>query len=162
MKEQKDKKAIEATTVPLNTGDIAVDEGNDNGSIQISNTVIATIVKKFTLEVEGVTRFAPQGIVGDIAGLLNKRNYDRNIEIELGEGEATITLTLVMLFGVNIVEVAQNIQNLLIEKIQSMTGITVKKVNVIVKELEEPKPVEEETADEESEEEEATEGELAE
>ena len=161
MKEQKDKKAaIEATTVPLNSGDIAVDEGNGNGSIQISNTVIATIVKKYTLEVEGVTRFAPQGIVGDIAGMLSKRNYDRNIEIELGEGEAIITLTLVMTFGVNIVEVAQKIQNLLIDKVQSMTGITVKKVNVIVKELEEPKPVEEPA--EEEEQDEQSEDELAE
>lgn len=149
MKETKDKKAIDAVTVQTTNanGEFAIDEDNGIGSIQISNNVIATIVKKYTLEIEGVTRFAPQGLVGDIADMLSKRSYDRNIAIELGDGEATITLTLVMMFGVNIVEVSQKVQAVIIDKVQSMTGIKVKKVNVFVKELEDPKPAEEKSDD---------------
>jgi len=141
MKDAKDKKFADNAVVTANaTSDIAVDEDSGIGSIQISNNVIASIVKKYALEVPGVLRFAPQGLVGDIADMLSKRSYDRNIVIELGEGTAVISLTLNMEFGIDLVAAAQTVQNVLIEKVKAFTGIEVKKVNVLINSIEEPAP----------------------
>jgi uncharacterized alkaline shock family protein YloU len=138
----KDKKNRETTNVKPNLdmgNEIALEEDTETGSIQISNNVIAMIVKKYALEIPGVIRLAPQGLVSDIADMLSKRTYDRNIDIELGEtGETSITLTLVLEFGVQIVKVAQEIQDTVKKHVEDQTGVKVKKVNVIVKELEEP------------------------
>jgi len=155
----KDKKNRETTNVkpaPVLNNEIALEEDTETGSIQISNNVIAMIVKKYALEIPGVIRLAPQGLVSDIADMLSKRNYDRNIDIELGEtGEASITLTLVLEFGVQIVKVAQAIQDTIKKHVEELAGVKVKKINVIVKELEEkveepaePEPVAEEPAEE--------------
>ncbi|MFA6816297.1 MAG: Asp23/Gls24 family envelope stress response protein [Lentisphaeria bacterium] len=118
-------------------GEIAISEDNNEGSIQISNNVIASIVRKYTLEVEGVIRFSPQGIVEGIADILSKRNYDRSICIELGDGEAEISLILILRFGVSLVDVAKKIQATIKEKVELLCGIKVSKVNVFVREVEE-------------------------
>lgn len=109
---------------------------DENGSIQISNNVIATIVRKYTLSVEGVVRFASQSIMDGLADILSRRSYERSIAIDLQEDGAIITLTLIMQFGAIIPEVAQEVQQLVKERVKELTGYEVIKVNINVAELE--------------------------
>ena len=117
------------TVVPINSNE-------ENGFIQISNNVIAYIVRKYTLGVDGVVRFASQSIMDGLADILSRRSYERSIAIDLKEEGAEITLTLIMRFGAILPEVAVAVQQIVKEKVREFTGYDVTRVNINVAELE--------------------------
>ena len=119
--------------------DIANDE---NGKIQIANGVVAAIIQKYVLSVEGVTRLAPQGIMDGLTSIFSRRGYDSNINIETTEDGASISLALNMKFGCDIPAVSAEIQKLLREKVPAITGYKVSKVNIMVAAIEEEIPEE--------------------
>jgi len=122
------------------TPELLLEEENEGGCIKISESVIAAVVRKYTLEVDGVIRFAPQGIGGALAGMVGKRNYESNMVVEMDDASARISVTLVMEFGVRIPDVAQMVQDVIRNKVEELTGKHVSRVNVIVQELEEASP----------------------
>lgn len=137
-KEKKEKEVIEAEPVVApapNPVDINVASDTDRGIVQISNGVISAVVKKYTLEVEGVVRFQQQGMLDGLFDVLSKRPIDRSIELDLQESGAIITLTLILRFGVCIPEVCRCIQDTIKEKVETLTGYPVAKVNVNVVDL---------------------------
>ncbi len=95
------------------------------------------IVRKYTLEVEGVSRFAPQRLVEGLADMLSKRNYERSIQIEFVESEVVISLTVIANFGYPLLGIVKNIQGIVKEKVEEMIEIKVRKINVFIKDLEE-------------------------
>lgn len=119
------------------TTDVTIISNEDAGSVSISKSVIAMIVRKYTLEVEGVSRFAPQRIVEGLADMLSKRNYERSIQIEFVDKEVIISLTIIANFGYPLLEVVQKIQSIIKAKIEEVVEIKVRKVNVFIKDLEE-------------------------
>ena len=147
---EKEKEVIEVEPVatPANNApvDINVASDTDRGIVQISNGVISSVVKKYTLEVPGVVRFQQQGMLDGLFDVLSKRPIDRSIELDLQESGAIITLTLIMRFGVCIPEVCLNIQETIKEKVETLTGYPVAKVNVNVVDLDEWDDVKEKKA----------------
>ncbi|MDD4098278.1 MAG: Asp23/Gls24 family envelope stress response protein [Lentisphaeria bacterium] len=121
---------------PMNVTVVPINSDEENGYIQISNNVIAAIVRKYTLGVEGVVRFASQSIMDGLADILSRRSYERSIAIDLQETGAEITLTLILQFGAIIPEVSQAVQTIVREKVKELTGYEVTKVNVNIAELE--------------------------
>ena len=132
---EKEKEVIEVEPVATLANnapvDINVASDTDRGIVQISNGVISSVVKKYTLEVPGVVRFQQQGMLDGLFDVLSKRPIDRSIELDLQESGAIITLTLILQFGVRIPEVCQNIQDTIKEKVETLTGYPVAKVNVV-------------------------------
>ena len=117
---------------------IAVNVGNDdNGVIQVTNNVIASIIKKYVMNIDGVVRTAPQSLADGLASMLSRRSYESSIVIELTDEGAVITLALVVRFGACIPEVAKAVQDILFEKIPALSGYQVAKVNVNIVDLEE-------------------------
>ena len=57
MKSEKETNNPESVTV------VPINSDEENGFVQISNNVIAAIVRKYTLSVDGVIRFASQSIM---------------------------------------------------------------------------------------------------
>ena len=147
---EKEKEVIEVEPVatPANNApvDINVASDTDRGIVQISNGVISAVVKKYTLEVPGVVRFQQQGMLDGLFDVLSKRPIDRSIELDLQESGAIITLTLILRFGVCIPEVCQNIQETIKEKVETLTGYPVAKVNVNVVDLDDYDEVKEKKA----------------
>ena len=124
---------------------IAISNGQDaKGTVQVTNNVIAAIIKKYALSVDGVLRTAPQSLRDGFSNMLSRRSYESSIIIELADDGAVITMSLILRFGVSIPEVTKNIQDILFEKIPALSGYKVSKVNVNVIDLEEEEPVEEE------------------
>ncbi len=133
-----------APRTELNIVDITSPDQEVQGNIQTTDSVISAIVRKYALSVDGVIRFPNQGLVDSLADILSKRNSERNIiiKIKADEGEepldgAVITLSLIFRFGVCIPEVAQEIQRVVKEKVETMTHYKVAKVNINVLALEE-------------------------
>ena len=144
-KKENEKEVIEAEAVAAPV-DINVASDTDRGIVQISNGVISAVVKKYTLEVPGVVRFQQQGMLDGLFDVLSKRPIDRSIELDLQENGAIITLTLILRFGVCIPEVCQNIQETIKEKVETLTGYPVAKVNVNVVDLDDYDEVKEKKA----------------
>ena len=149
-----DKQATQDATIEKSSKDatiVAVSNGQDDkGTIQVTNNVIAAIIKKYALTVDGVLRTAPQSLRDGFSNMLSRRSYESSINIELADEGAIITLSLILRFGVAVPEVTKNIQNILFEKIPELTGYKVSKVNVNVIDLEEEEEpeAEEENAEE--------------
>ena len=118
----------------------ALEEADEQGSIRISENVIAAVVRKYVLEVEGVVRFASGGLVGGLADMLGRKSHESNIVVDIQKEAVSITITLVLEFGVRIPDVSSQVQDVVRDRVEDLTGKHVAKVNVIVQDLEESPP----------------------
>lgn len=100
------------------------------GTLRVSQNVIITITKNAALEVEGVSRIAVRSL--DIMKLFSSKLDNSLINIEMLDGVAKISLSIVVLSGYNVMSVCEQIQEKVKSAVQSMTGVTVSKVNVSV------------------------------
>lgn len=109
-----------------------ITQPQENGSIMISEDVIATIVAQAVHDVEGVSGL--NGRVGmDIAEFIGMKNNSKGLKITIGESnELFIECNISVYYGQSIVSVAQSVQDAVCAAIESMTGVIVASVNVNV------------------------------
>ena len=105
--------------------------GNSVGKIKIADNVAAAIANIAAQEVEGVIRVTGSS-TSSIGEIFGKKNYSKGVKVSMEEEGTTVELALVIEHGVNIVTLAQNIQNSVKDAVESMTGINVKEVNVTI------------------------------
>jgi len=125
----------ELKSTVVSASDLVSEDGPDGGTIQISERVIAAVVRRFTLEVDGVVGFANAGLVGGLAGMIHKRNFESSLVVDLEEDFVNISVTLVLRFGVRIPDVAQMVQDVIRNRVGDLTGKQVMRVNVLVQDL---------------------------
>lgn len=105
---------------------------SDQGSIRISEDVVASIAALATSETAGVSGLYST-LTSDIVGFLSKKNLSKGVRIEIGEeGTVKIEIGFLALFGHNICEVANQVQENVRSSVESMTGLKVTEVNVHV------------------------------
>jgi len=102
----------------------------EQGSINISEEVIATIACEAVREVEAVAGFAR--FFGEIVERLGKKNLQRGVKIAIEENRITVDAYILIQYGAVIADVAQAVQEAVATSIESMTGLSVKAVNVTV------------------------------
>lgn len=109
-----------------------ISQSQENGSIMISEDVIATIVAQAVHDVEGVSGL--NGRVGmDIAEMIGMKNNSKGLKITIGESnELFIDCNISVYYGQSIVSVAAAVQEAVSNAVESMTGIAVASVNVNV------------------------------
>ena len=100
------------------------------GSLKISQDVIASIAKFAALEIDGVEAVST-GNIG-VKGLITKTNYVKAIRIELSEEVVNVEINVIVKHGSKIPDTATAIQQNVKDSIQSMTGLAVAKVDVII------------------------------
>ncbi|MCF7854124.1 MAG: Asp23/Gls24 family envelope stress response protein [Candidatus Pacebacteria bacterium] len=145
-KKQSENKPQEAVpkSPPSMTAEMLTADETETGAIRISENVIAAVVRKYTLEVDGVVRFASASIVSGLAEMIGRKSQESSIMVEL-EGEAVnISVTLVLQFGVKVPEVAALVQDVISSRVEELTGKHVTAVNVVVQDLEDVVPEESE------------------
>lgn len=109
-----------------------LNEFNENsGSIKISDEVIATIASVAVSEIDGVC-----GLMGSIAGELaikfGKKNINKGIKVASDDKEISIDISLIVKYGIRIPEIAWEVQENVKKAVESMSGLSVAKVNVHV------------------------------
>ena len=104
----------------------------ENGSIQISEDVIAAVAAAAALETEGVSSLSTN-LGSDIAEMLGMKNAGKGITLTAGkEGSVCLECDIVASFGVSVFELAKNVQDAVKSSVESVTGLTVAQVNVNV------------------------------
>ena len=103
----------------------------ESGNINISDDVINIITSIATSEIEGVS-----GLHGsfteDIVGIFGKKNQSKGVKVQIDEQVVILDLSVVVDFGVKIPDIAWKIQENVKSAVESMTGLTVKEVNIHV------------------------------
>ena len=115
-------------TVKINTQD---------GQIELSDDVIATVVGGAATQSFGVVGMASKSAVKDnIQALLRRENYAKGVVVRASE-EAGISVDVytVMSYGVKISEVSKNIQERVKFNLENQLGIAADTVNVYVQNI---------------------------
>ena len=104
----------------------------ENGSVMISEDVIATIVAQAVKEAEGVVSLNVKP-GADIADMIVKKNWGKGMKIIISEDETlTVDCNILVGYGQSVVTVAQAVQTAVATQLESMTGVKVEAVNVNV------------------------------
>ena len=105
-------------------------QGQENGSVQISEDVIAAIVSHAACEVEGVVGVnAKPG--AEIIELIGKKNWGKGVVITVNETNSiVIECNLIVNFGKNVVEIAKAAQSAIINALETLSAIEINAVNV--------------------------------
>ncbi len=99
---------------------------NTSSNLKISEDVIITVARLAALDVKGVACLA-----GEVSKMSKLRN-NGPIIVSMIEDVAEINIKIKVKNGVKVTAVAQEVQTAVKENVQSMTGVAVARVNVIV------------------------------
>ena len=125
-----------------------MDEEKDlNQEINVANDVVATIAGMAVAKVDGVAKMAG-GFTEGLKAISGKKQMSRGIKVETEEDTVKIEINIIVKYGVNIREVAKNIQNIVKEEVENMTGNKVEKVVVNVQGVKVDEPDSEEEKNE--------------
>ena len=102
----------------------------DNGSVLISEDVIAAIVAHAVGEVEGVIGLNTKP-GADIADLIGKKSWGRGLKITIHDNNSVvIDCNITVSYGQSVVTVAKAVQETITNALESMAGIDITSVNV--------------------------------
>lgn len=106
-------------------------QAQENGSILISEEVIASIAALAVREVEGVFGLSATSNF-DISKVIGKKNLRNGIRVSLNGDEIAIACNLIVRMGSTVMTVARNVQEAISDEVYSMTGSRPARVNVNV------------------------------
>jgi uncharacterized alkaline shock family protein YloU len=109
------------------------------GKTTIADVVVSKIAALAAREVPGVHELVGQGMGAAVSGLAQRvtRADQRStgVNVEVGEREAAVDLRLTVEYGVSIPQLAEAVRANVMDRLQSMTGLRVKEVNIDVVDL---------------------------
>lgn len=109
-----------------------ITQQQENGSVMISEDVVATIVAHTVSEVEGVVSLNIKP-GADIVDFLSKKSWGKGLKIVIREDNSILVdCEVVIAYGHSVVAVAGNVQSAVTSALESMTGVKVEAVNVNV------------------------------
>ena len=127
-------------------------EVNENsGNVKISDEVIATIAQIAANEVDGIIGTG-SSFAGEIKQILSKKApAGKGVKVVTENGEVTVDISVVVEYGAKIPAVSWELQENVKKNVESMTGISVLKVNIHVVGIEVKEEEKEEIKEEKSE-----------
>ncbi|MBQ2967107.1 MAG: Asp23/Gls24 family envelope stress response protein [Clostridia bacterium] len=112
---------------------MALDQTNKGGdkSIRISDEVIASIAAIAIQDIAGVVKNTD-------SGKLNSKKLTKNVKSEVKDGGIVVDMDVAVEYGTNIPEIAWEIQRKVKKAVESMTGLSVLRANINVKDVKLP------------------------
>jgi uncharacterized alkaline shock family protein YloU len=109
------------------------------GRTSIADIVVGKIAGIAAKEVPGVRELVGQGMGAAVTGLAQRvTHFDgraAGVHVEVGEREAAVDFRLTVDYGVSIPELAEAVRGNVMDRLESMTGLSVKEVNIDVVDL---------------------------
>ena len=109
-----------------------ITQQQENGTVMISEDVIASIVANAVTEVEGVVGLSVKP-GADIADMIGKKNWGKGLKIVISENdELTIDCNVNVGYGQSVVDVAKAVQESVTAALESVANVKVAAVNINV------------------------------
>ena len=105
---------------------------SNNGNITIDNNVIATIAGISAMESYGIVGMASKSATDGIFELLKFENLTKGIYVDTEHERVNIQLHVIIEFGIRISTVGQNVMDRVRFNVESLTGLEVDNVEVLV------------------------------
>ncbi|MCM1133102.1 MAG: Asp23/Gls24 family envelope stress response protein [Ruminococcus flavefaciens] len=99
---------------------------NTSGHLKISEDVIITVARLAALDVKGVA-----GLDGEV-NKMSKLMNNGPVIVSMVEDVAALDIKIRVKHGFRVTNVAQEVQTAVKENVQSMTGVAVARVNVVI------------------------------
>jgi len=109
-------------------------KNKDIGNIRIKEEVISAIVSSALKEFKEIARVG-SSFAGGIKQVLSRKDIHKGIKVEIENNSVKIDISIIAKYGCSIHEVAKNLQYNVKDEVEKMTGLKVKKVNIIVQNL---------------------------
>ncbi len=115
------------------------DSKMSKGKTTIANGVVAKIVGIAAREIDGVKDVVNIGAGATISGLATRMTRGdtraQGVSVEVGEREAAASINIIAYYGVSIPQLADAIRRNIIDRVESMTGLSVVAVDIAVIDL---------------------------
>lgn len=111
----------------------------DKGKTAIADSVVAKIAGIAAREIPGVHKMG-SGSARAFGAIRDRlpvggEGLAQGIKVEVGQREAAIDADVVVEYGMSIVDVTQGVRRNVIDRVEGMTGLDVKEVNVFVDDI---------------------------
>ena len=131
-----------STKQPIELSEVGPDAlvlQNDMGVVRVSEDVVAKIAGLAVREVDGVHELVPFGASQTFSRLadavVGTDRRDMGVRVEVGKVEAAVDVRIVTDYGVSIPKVAAAIRKNVKTRIETMTGLELKEINIDVLDL---------------------------
>lgn len=102
-----------------------------HGKVNIADDVIGVIGSIAASEIEGIKALSGT-FSEEVMEIIGKKSFNKGIHVEMVDEKVTIDLSVVVDYGAKIHEIAKKVQESVKLAIESMTGLEVIAVNVLV------------------------------
>lgn len=115
---------------------MAVELKNELGKIVFTEELVASIAGYAAVENYGIVGMGAKKTREAIMEFIKKDNLKRGIKVfSVGPGEVDIDMYVTLLYGVSLPAVADNARDNVRYRVQELTGITVRKINIYVESI---------------------------
>ncbi|MBQ7182478.1 MAG: Asp23/Gls24 family envelope stress response protein [Clostridia bacterium] len=105
---------------------------NEIGTIYINEDVMLKMVGYAVLECYGIVAMSSKRAKDGIVEWLGRENLSKGVQIRQADDMLDVDLFIVVEYGVSVAEVCKTIVEVVQYKLESMTGVKVRKVNISV------------------------------
>jgi len=139
-KSNPEENAAPAADSRLSSTPAMTDEQDNLGEIRILTPVVENMVKTIVLDLPGVIDVVTPG-ANSISGFFGKTETRSAVRVVEDEAKAyAIEIRVALEFGVNLAQIAHNIQTTVLSEIVRMTSHPVSKVDVYIERVEKASP----------------------
>ena len=105
---------------------------NENGTIYIAEDVMLKVVGYAALECYGIVAMSGQKATDGIVEWLGRENLSKGVQLRMVDDQLDVDLFIVVEYGISVAEVCKTIVEVVRYKLESMTGVKVRSVNISV------------------------------
>ena len=105
---------------------------NQLGTILIDTDVIAKYAGSVAIECFGIVGMAAVNMKDGLVKLLKKESLTHGINVTVNENKLTLDFHVIMVYGVSVRAVSDNLIDSVKYKVEKFTGAEVEKINVFV------------------------------
>lgn len=103
----------------------------ENGSIHISQEVLAVIAAAAAADVEGVGGLSAT-LGSEVSGLVGRKVQAKGVRLSMEEERVNVDLSLLVKYGYAVPDVARAVQDAVMSAVENTSGLSVNAVNVTV------------------------------
>ena len=105
---------------------------NDIGTIYITEDVMLKVVGYAALECYGIVAMSSKRAKDGLVEWLGRENLSKGVQLRMVEDQLGVDLFIIVEYGISVAEVCKTIVETVKYKLESMTGVKVRRVNISV------------------------------